>query len=151
MHIGNSTNDGHYIVYLNDGNDAWVTCSDTTIQQSTFPSKGYIFVYEKDVVLPYNRDLISHRNTNNLEIQGTTNDALASHQSIHQLETSDNQYQCNTCQKTFGQQDDLLRHQSIHIEYQCSICQKTFKYQKRFLKHQMIHTEDSKSCLFAQA
>lgn len=65
------------------------------------------------------------------------------HMKFHTGETV-NVYQCDTCQKTFSHQKNLVQHMKIHQgvtkQYKCPECPASYSYKCHLTRHLMIHT-----------
>ena len=63
----------------------------------------------------------------------------------HQIEKHHNnnigsEHQCDTCLKTFGRSDTLLRHKKSCTLHKCEICSEAFTSVMRFMKHMKVHS-----------
>ena len=69
------------------------------------------------------------------------------------MHTGENPFQCSSCDKTFIDNSNLLKHMTTHSgeqTFQCSFCYQTFSNKNNLLKHLKVHTVDkqikSSSC-----
>ena len=147
-HLGEATNQGHYIAAFIDGSGAHIECNDTKIGKVVPPMNGYIFFYEKEspmqhqgsINITVNQSLERNYNCKMCSIPFSSRESFRHHLRKH---TGKKTYKCSYCEKAFTSNGSLLCHMRTHTvekPYKCSTCDKAFTNKEYFITHQRSHT-----------